>query len=118
MTLFEEVKSVFSYLNDDYDMRILQWPSGAVYIHIHHTFTVESYNSNTSNNDINELLDRSQRVAALFESIMDCMLKLSITSDLYHNTSLSRFDTPMISIILSRDEFSLCEIMHAIQKKV
>lgn len=110
----DEVRSVFSYLNDDYDIKIVSWHLDSIYIRIDHNFHICN-SANYNIQDINELLDRSQRITALFESIMDCLLRLSITGDLYHNTSLIEFDSPSVNLSLSRNYFSGSKI---IQKKV
>ena len=106
----EEVKSVFSYLGDDYDINITPSQLESVYIHIDHIFTIGNH-ANYSKNDINELLDSSQRITILFESIMDCLLKLSITGDLYHNTVLGTYNKSTIYISLSRNYFTGSELM-------
>lgn len=110
----EEVKFVFSYLVDEYKINIISWHNDSAYLHISETFMIGD-STNNSVNDISDLLESSKKITSLLESVMDCMVNLSISGDLYHNIGLSAygmsnilvdFDTSGIHLTLSRTYFA------------
>ena len=107
----EEVRSIFSYLNDDYDMSISAGHKDSVYIRIYHDFSIKVNGSDAGVNDISDLLKSSKKITNLLDSVEDCMLKLSINDNLYHNTSMEAIMTPKIIITLSRSYFGAASRM-------
>ena len=112
----EEVRSIFSYLNDDYDMsisagQIFQMSKDSVYIRIYHDFSIKVNGTDAGVNDISDLLKSSKKITNLLDSVEDCMLKLSINDNLYHNTSMEGIMTPKIIITLSRSYFGAASRM-------